>query len=211
MLSICHDPASDELVFATMLLKLLMVVMCVSRRCLLEAYLRKLIVVPALLETKTLMGFLNSNHCENQDTKEEETPAEMPNDVEITDICIPSTRPMSDHVLYQIDVVNIKKRKSYSKWTVLKRFGQMWDLDVALRAEYASQPVFLESLPLFPERKVKVFADHMDDLFVEQRRYVTFRPCVQLCRSSGCLSVELLIGCVSCSCFRRILLFVFVS
>jgi hypothetical protein len=72
--------------------------------------------------------------------------------------------------LYQIDVVNVRKRKSFSKWTVLKRFGQLYDMDVAVRAEFAEQPTFLASLPPPPERKLKVLSDHMDDGFVEQRR-----------------------------------------
>ena len=47
----------------------------------------------------------------------------------MTGISIPAVRKMSDHVLYQIDVSNERKRRSFRKWTVLKRFGQFFTLD----------------------------------------------------------------------------------
>jgi hypothetical protein len=77
---------------------------------------------------------------------------------------------MSDHVLYQIDVVNNKKRKTFSKWTVLKRFGQFYEMDSAVRGDFADKPDILSTFPAPPQRKAKLFNDHLDESFVEQRR-----------------------------------------
>jgi len=140
-----------------------------ERRVLLEAYLKKLVSVERLARSNCLTRFLTSDRTETAaETKEDVY--ELPEDVEITGISIPATRSMSDHVLYQIDVTNSRKRKTFSKWTVLKRFGQFFDMDSALRAGYVDQPDILASLPAPPQRKAKLFNDHMDDTFVEQRR-----------------------------------------
>ncbi len=48
---------------------------------------------------------------------------------QVTHISIPSTRLMSDHVLYQVHMSNMRKRQSFSRWTVLKRYGQFYNLD----------------------------------------------------------------------------------
>jgi PX domain len=101
---------------------------------------------------------------------EEKKAAELPEDVEVTDVCIPATRSMSDHVLYQIDVSNARKRKTFSKWTVLKRFGQFYEMDTEVRASFAEEKEFLDTLPCAPERKPKLLADHMDSTFIEERR-----------------------------------------
>jgi len=77
---------------------------------------------------------------------------------------------MSDHVLYQIDCVNVRKRKSFSKWTVLKRYSQFYDMDTAVRAAYINKPDLLATLPAPPARHAKLLTDHMDNTFVEQRR-----------------------------------------
>lgn len=53
----------------------------------------------------------------------------LPEDVEVTDLSVPATRTMTNHVLYQIDVLNMKKRSTFSKWTVLKRFNQFYEMD----------------------------------------------------------------------------------
>jgi len=67
-------------------------------------------------------------------------------------------------------VTNNRKRKTYAKWTVLKRFTQFFDMDTAVRAAFADKLEILEKLPPPPERKTKLFNDHMDDVFIEQRR-----------------------------------------
>ncbi len=95
---------------------------------------------------------------------------QLPEDVEVTSVAIPQTRMMSDHVLYQVDVVNERKRRSFQKWTVLKRFAQFVEMDEALRAAFAHRPDVMSSLPSLPEKVYKVIQDHMDDHFVEKRR-----------------------------------------
>jgi hypothetical protein len=143
-----------------------------ERRCLLDAYLNRVISSKSLVKSRALSQWLESDRVEGEEPEEEKVGEELPDDIEITDISIPSTRSMSDHVLYQIDVVNARKRKSFSKWTVLKRFVQIYEMDAQVRAEFVDQPSFLASLPAPPERKFKLMADHMDDAFVEQRRVI---------------------------------------
>jgi len=138
-----------------------------ERRCLLEAYLRKLVSVKDVAKSDTLISFFNSDKTEKEaDNKE----TDLPDDVEITGVTIPATRTMSDHVLYQIDVVNARKRKSFQKWTVLKRFAQFFEMDQLVRADFVEQLELLESLPPAPKREAKLLSDHMDDSFIEQRR-----------------------------------------
>jgi len=135
---------------------------------LLEAFLKKLVGQKDIANSSLLTKFLSSDKAE---AKVEVKPKhELPEDVEITGVSIPATRTMSDHVLYQIDVTNNRKRKTFSKWTVLKRFTQFFDMDTALRASFAENPSLLEKLPPPPERKTKLFNDHMDEVFIEQRR-----------------------------------------
>jgi len=144
-----------------------------ERRCLLEGYLKRLVSVKNIAASDILIEFLSEGKVEAavEETKTEKAKG-LPDDVEVTGISIPATRTMSDHVLYQIDVLNSRKRSTYSKWTVLKRFGQFFDMDFALRESFAANPVVLEMMPPAPTRRVKLLFDHMDDTFVEQRRVV---------------------------------------
>jgi len=142
-----------------------------ERRCLLEAYLKRLVNVKALASSDILIEFLSEGKVEVPPEENKTAKANpLPDDVEVTGISIPATRTMSDHVLYQIDVLNSRKRSTYSKWTVLKRFGQFFDMDFALRESFAANPVVLEMMPPAPARRAKLLFDHMDDTFVEQRR-----------------------------------------
>jgi hypothetical protein len=68
-----------------------------------------------------LIEFFDTDKCEHVQ-EVVEPPMELPEDIEVTDITIPTTRTMSDHVLYQLDVVNSRKRRTFQKWTVLKRY-----------------------------------------------------------------------------------------
>jgi len=139
-----------------------------ERRCLLEAYLTRLSQITSLSQSDLFINFLSEDKKDVVDEEEEE---ELPDDVEVTDVSIPATRSMSDHVLFQIDVVNCRKRKTYSKWTVLKRFGQFFDMDTALRSSLQeNDPYALDLLPPAPQRRPKLLFDHMDEGFVEQRR-----------------------------------------
>merc|ERR1712154_253170 len=92
---------------------------------------------------------------------------DFPQDQEVTNIVIQSTRKMTDHVLYQICVSNSHKRSSFRAWTVLKRFTQFYEMDTKLRA--ALEIDLLPKLPPPPSRKFKFVHDHMDDDFIEER------------------------------------------
>ncbi len=134
---------------------------------LLENYLKKLVLDKKLATHPTLTEFLTKGKQKSERKSEDE---ELPEDVEITEISIPATRVMSDHVLYTIDLVNERKRKTYSKWTVLKRFTQIYEMDVKLRESLQEDEDALETLPPAPQRKVKLLFDHMDASFIESRR-----------------------------------------
>lgn len=95
---------------------------------------------------------------------------EFPDDAEVTEVSLPQTRTMTDHVLYQIDAANAHQRKSFQKWTVLKRFASFVDMDTALREEFIARPDVLAELPAPPEKHYKIVYDHLNFHFVEQRR-----------------------------------------
>lgn len=142
-----------------------------ERRCLLEAYLKKLNTVKEVVDSHNVwLGFLSTDRKGNVENDVRDAEEDLPEDVEITGITIPATRQMSDHVLFQIDVQNARKRKTFSKWTVLKRFGQFYEMDSAVRLAFAPHPEILEELPAPPARKAKLLHDHMDGEFIEQRR-----------------------------------------
>jgi len=65
--------------------------------------------------------------------------------------------------------LTLEKKKEYAKWTVLKRFGQFYEMDALVRSDFEKNQI-LNSLPATPERKIKLFNDHTDANFVEQRR-----------------------------------------
>ena len=79
-------------------------------------------------------------------------------------------RTMADHILYQIHICNARKRKSFSRWTVLKRFGQFYDMDQAVKRSLAASGHHNLVLPTLPQKKARFLTDHMDKSFVEQRR-----------------------------------------
>jgi len=111
-----------------------------ERRVLLENYLRKLVAVKNLAKHSVLTAFLTKGK-QKLDIKEKDEA--MPEDVEITDVSIPATRIMSDHVLYQIDLVNERKRKTYSKWCGNDLFFFM--------IEFCLMPVPLSTQAIHPD------------------------------------------------------------
>ncbi len=60
--------------------------------------------------------------------------------------------------------------------SICSRYGQFYDMDLQLRADFASQPALLAAMPPFPPRVAKVFQDHMDVGFVEVQSVWT---CIQ--------------------------------
>lgn len=185
-----------------------------ERRCLLEAYLMKMLTVPEVMRAHTFNDFLTDNklpyvvevetstqqqqqqqnndnshhqsnghetqHSHDMNHEQSESAAAsaltLSEDAELTEICIPSTRIMSDHVLYQIDCTNCKKRRSFARWTVLKRFGQFFEMDQLVRASVppqgssAATERLLASLPTVPGKQSKLLFDHMEESFIEHRR-----------------------------------------
>jgi len=71
----------------------------------------------------------------------------------------------------QMNVENIKKRHSFSRWAVLKRYVEFHALDADLRRTLAiSHPDVLAILPDLPGREMKLLTDHLYPRFIEQRR-----------------------------------------
>eukprot|EP00455_Lapot_gusevi_P037453 TRINITY_DN4190_c0_g1_i1.p1 TRINITY_DN4190_c0_g1~~TRINITY_DN4190_c0_g1_i1.p1 ORF type:complete len:315 (-),score=43.67 TRINITY_DN4190_c0_g1_i1:164-1108(-) len=95
-------------------------------------------------------------------------------DSEVSSVSIPAAQILrGDHVIYQINVVNEKKRKSFSQWTVLKRYGEFAEFDAALRSYLATQVSLshlIPQLPPLPPKQLKLWVNHLDLLFIEQRR-----------------------------------------
>jgi len=148
-----------------------------ERRILLENYLKR--ILGSYAKDETVVRFLTTDKCQEKSVKAEKegsvklSAAALPDDVEVTGISMSGApRVMTDHVLYQIDCVNARKRRSFSKWTVLKRFGQFYEMDCAVRASFAEKLDVLAKLPPPPLRRAKLFTDHGDPAFVEQRRVV---------------------------------------
>eukprot|EP00457_Paulinella_chromatophora_P013081 gb/GEZN01013351.1/.p1 GENE.gb/GEZN01013351.1/~~gb/GEZN01013351.1/.p1 ORF type:complete len:259 (-),score=42.80 gb/GEZN01013351.1/:137-913(-) len=139
-----------------------------ERRVLLENYLKTLLKVKEIAQSPVFTRFLTTDKQENKVV--EKKTQKMPDDVEITHVHVPSTRTMSDHVLYQVDVSNARKPQNFSKWTVLKRFTQFADMDALVRASFEGTPAVLEQLPPPPRKEVKILSDHMDDVFIQHRR-----------------------------------------
>jgi hypothetical protein len=51
------------------------------------------------------------------------------------------------------------------------RFSQLFDLNNKIRAFYElNYPDLLETFPAFPPQKMRIFADHSDTHFIEDRR-----------------------------------------
>jgi len=145
-----------------------------ERRVLLENYLKRIVLHQLVSASSPLQEFLKVLQLDEKHYRQPSHIVSMmndpPDDVEITGVSIPTTRAMSDHILYRVDVVNVRKRKTFSKWTVMKRFGQFYEMDTMLRTEFADVPSALADLPSVPARKTKLLNDHMSDAFIEERR-----------------------------------------
>lgn len=140
-----------------------------ERRCLLDSYLNKMLKVPDVVQSDVWLEFFSSDELSGFVEPPVEQ-ADFLDDCEITSVTIPQTRLMSDHVLFMVDVMNAKKRRTFQKWTVLKRFNQFWELDAQLRADFADNEHVLAMMPASPQRQSKLLYDHMDLNFVESRR-----------------------------------------
>lgn len=73
---------------------------------------------------------------------------------EVTDVSVAAAQILRrNHVVYQINVENSRKRKTYARWTVMKRFGEFAKLNEKLRAglEKEGKQVRLFGPLLFPQ------------------------------------------------------------
>jgi len=75
-----------------------------------------------------------------------------------------------NHVIYQIDVTNKLKEGQFSSWVVLKRFDEFCKLSSSLRRDLKDRPDLLGELPNLPPKKMKLFTDHFDPTFIEERK-----------------------------------------
>jgi len=140
-----------------------------ERRILLQLYCRRMNSVRDIADSHIFKQFFQSDQLERLVAVPDDSFV-FPDDTEITQVDIPTARTMSDHVLYKIDLSNARKRSSFSQWSVLKRFVQFHDMHAAVSADFVHEPYFLSTLPQPPSKSAKVFVDHMDKHFVEQRR-----------------------------------------
>lgn len=144
-----------------------------ERKILLNNYFSKCLVLVEVFKSSEFIEFMNTDKIEDFEPVVANPyiiplTEELPDDLEVTEINLPAVRYMSDHVLFQVDVVNCRKRKTFQKWTVLKRYGQFWEMDVSLRESLLLMGNDLvKFLPIFPPRKVKLLQDHMEPSFVE--------------------------------------------
>ena len=140
-----------------------------ERRVLLEFYSRKMNTVREVASNDAFRAFFTSDTLDRIVSVPDDS-FPFPDDAEITAVSISSTRRMSDHVLYHVDLSNHFRRRSFQQWSVLKRFTQFHALDSQLRQEMAEQPYLLSTLPQCPSRHVKWAIDHSDAHFIEHRR-----------------------------------------
>jgi len=140
-----------------------------QRRVLLNNFIQKITKIDSLRMSQEVVCWLMENAERREITDKNEK--KFPESQEITSIRIPTTRKMSDHMLYKIDYYNSRKAEDFRNWTTLKRFGQFFDMDNALR-EWAkiNQPELLIKMPSPPQRRSKVIVDHLSKKFVEERR-----------------------------------------
>jgi len=135
-----------------------------KRRALLDNYCKKLLTNKQIGQSKEVLEFFRSD-VDNSKQFEYETIPAFPREQEVTDISIPKFRKMTDHILYTLDVTNAN---TGSNWIVLKRFTQFRKMDKKVRKSIPDE--IKNSLPKRPKRKSKVWRDHMNAEFIEERR-----------------------------------------
>lgn len=135
-----------------------------KRRAILDNYCKKLLANRQIGQSNEVIAFFQENRDNGREFQYETIPA-FPREQEVTDISIPKFRKMTDHILYTLDVTN---SNTGSNWIVLKRFTQFRKMDKRLRKKLPEE--IKEQLPKRPKRKSKVFRDHMNTEFIEERR-----------------------------------------
>jgi len=135
-----------------------------KRRALLDNYCKKLLLNRQVGQSQEVITFFSQDVDPNREFQYEIVPV-FPNNQEVTDISIPKYRKMTDHILYTIDVTN---KSTSANWIVLKRFTQFRSMDKKLRKSLTEDVVC--RMPKRPKRKSRVWRDHMNAEFVEERR-----------------------------------------
>lgn len=143
-----------------------------DRRVLLQHYLRKLLSVDTIASSSIFLSFFATDQ-QSTVTPVQPDPINQwnpPADAEVTFISVPSSRPNDDHILYQIECVNERRRKSFSQWTVFKRFNQAYEMDTAIRESHQNQPYLVSQFPRLPSKAMKGLINHHSPHFIEHRR-----------------------------------------
>eukprot|EP01084_Bolivina_argentea_P049468 90969_1 len=152
-----------------------------NRRALLNNFIKKVVKLslnlPKNISCQCVIDFFSDNIVSYQDINNVNK-IEFPKEQKVHKIVIDKTRKMSDHVLYQVYVSD-----SYNNWIMLKRFDQFAKMDCALRGYLQKNNTeILRKLPVSPPKKMKMFFDHMEDDFIEQRRVLMENYCQKLLR-----------------------------
>ena len=126
---------------------------------------KKCVSISEVAKSSVLVDFFAVDKVDTVPVESAAQQEALPEDVEVTAISMPSFRTMSDHILYQCDVINEHKRRTFQKWTILKRYGQFYDMDCAVREALQFKPAALAEMPPFPPRKAKLLLDHMDQVW----------------------------------------------
>jgi len=135
-----------------------------KRRALLDNYCKKLLLNRQIGQSQEVLTFFSQDVDPHREFEYEVIPMFADNR-EVSDISIPKYRKMTDHILYTIDVTN---KSTASNWIVLKRFTQFRSMDKKLRKSLTEDVVC--RMPKRPKRKSRVWRDHMNAEFVEERR-----------------------------------------
>jgi len=88
----------------------------------------------------------------------------------VQQINIPSFSRLGEAIYYDITIANEDLR-----WSLLKRFSEFCELNDYLEARALEQDpsgASMSDLPPFPDKHWKIFTDHLDYNFIEQRRYL---------------------------------------
>jgi len=86
----------------------------------------------------------------------------------IVGVSMPSCHIVDNVVVYEIDVYNRKLR--WNLWRKFQHFYNLHQILETLATELSAAQNTPIVLPPFPEKRVKLFTDHLDEHFIENRR-----------------------------------------
>jgi hypothetical protein len=160
-----------------------------QRRVLLETFMKKLSEVDDFMSSSHMRLFLETDRreiikVESQPVESKELDYGFPEGTasrqstfaklgeyvseEVAEVWIPSVKEMSDHTLFQIHCANgDKNRTEMSEWVALKRYADFVELDEKMKEAY---PLLKPHLPPLPDKALRVWQDHTDPKFIEERK-----------------------------------------